>query len=651
MLQCDQCRQWFHRNCIKCLPKPLLFGDTFGVFHCSVCNQAPETFERRPSSWVTIVHLVIYNLIRNAQLDNARKPKKDRREHFYFRWKEDVCAFIDDYWDYLCPEKQRTPAWHNTIASVLSTHSSVFLSGFEKLKQSAWWTLQKIEPPAAATASDKKAHARVKPALRKPLKRSSVQMDERSLPAAKKKKAKPAPVESDVDNDLMDLSSLSELSSAEESLSDFEETKVKKEPSQEPSLPPTETEAASSPMPSVARESMDAETPAAPTKPVPAKEAAPAIKPELATALREDSFDPNTPPPPPAVSAAVSTPSTPATASHIPSIPSQPAVASHNNSSNPTLSSQDEWLLLQKLEHSSKKLTPAACRYKRKLGMRRLKRNLGLKLFDMDSQLIHLLRLPNHALEPIPKDTTIQPASNQQQVEQQQDNQLLLDKITWTPYASSFASRLFGSIRQRNTLTRDEPWLSSWNGRKLRPFIRRDFQSKPKRMLLMGQIKACNGKPLKKGEAEPSGIVPGESIDYVYFQKEHLQQVNMLLSRSFWEGVDVSESLLFPEFSIVALYKRRVIGCAFMTPEAYITYFAVEPGWTNASIGQFMLYHLFQTAISKDITLHVSANNNAMILYQKFGFKPEEFIVNFYDKYLPTDSVFSKNAFFLRLRR
>lgn len=91
-----------------------------------------------------------------------------------------------------------------------------------------------------------------------------------------------------------------------------------------------------------------------------------------------------------------------------------------------------------------------------------------------------------------------------------------------------------------------------------------------------------------------------------------------------------------------------------------------------------MLYHLFQTAISKDITLHVSANNNAMvkilsnahvicitksclsflcfslrtqILYQKFGFKPEEFIVNFYDKYYPADSVYSKNAFFLRLRR
>jgi hypothetical protein len=30
-----------------------------------------------------------------------------------------------------------------------------------------------------------------------------------------------------------------------------------------------------------------------------------------------------------------------------------------------------------------------------------------------------------------------------------------------------------------------------------------------------------------------------------------------------------------------------------------------------------MLYHLFQTAISKDITLHVSANNNAMVIKEK----------------------------------
>lgn len=143
-------------DCVQCLPKPLLFGDNFGTFTCSICNDGTESYERKGLSWIIIVHLVIYNLIKKAQIEDSKKPEKDRREHYYFRWKEDVCAFIDDYWDYLLPDKQRkmniyvksprfiyaasffigSATWNNTIASVLSTHSNIFLSGFEKFKQS-----------------------------------------------------------------------------------------------------------------------------------------------------------------------------------------------------------------------------------------------------------------------------------------------------------------------------------------------------------------------------------------------------------------------------------------------------------------------------------------------------------------------------------
>lgn len=661
--------------------KPLLLGDVFGTFHCSVCNQGDETFERKGLSWISIVHLVIYNLIRKAQIEDAKKAPEDRRDHYYFRWKEDVCAFIDDYWDYLVPDKQRSLTWNNTIASVLSTHSNLFLSGFEKFHQSAWWTLHKVEPPTNEKKS--KASTKGKPNLKKPLKRSRRTSDADAVKPKKPKKV--VKKEITPEPDMLDLSSLSELSSADELSGDeaksIVKSKKKKEPvkkkqvvkepvekastskktsTQKPAKevrkasPSPEPRATPSPTPPVTK-------PATPTRPTesPLRQStltfdkakvvnAPSVEPKVAKqSITQQSLSPLDSPKTeekqkPTSLDTVKKPQTTTTTSHT----NTPSV------NNLHLTQQDEWALLQRLEHSSKKLSHAACRYKRKLAVRRLKRNLGMKLFDMDTQLVQMLRMQKHNLEPISKTTTIQPALNQQEEQSNDDKQQLLDRITYTPYTSSFASRLFGSIRQRETITREEPWLSSWNGRKLRPFIRRDYQSKPKRMLLMGQIKACQGKPFKKGQGEePSGVIPGESIDYVYFQKEHLVQVNELLSRTFWEGVDVSESLLFPEFSIVALYKRHVIGCAFMTPEAYITYFAVEPGWGNASIGQFMLYHLFQTAISKDITLHVSANNNAMILYQKFGFKPEEFIVNFYDKYLPADSVYSKNAFFLRLRR
>lgn len=50
--------------------------------------------------------------------------------------------------------------------------------------------------------------------------------------------------------------------------------------------------------------------------------------------------------------------------------------------------------------------------------------------------------------------------------------------------------------------------------------------------------------------------------------------------------VIVTEALQYPEYSVVVLYKRLVVGCAFMTPEGYITYVAVSGGWEKAGIGQ-----------------------------------------------------------------
>jgi ribosomal protein S18 acetylase RimI-like enzyme len=120
----------------------------------------------------------------------------------------------------------------------------------------------------------------------------------------------------------------------------------------------------------------------------------------------------------------------------------------------------------------------------------------------------------------------------------------------------------------------------------------------------------------------------------------------------------VSESLSYPDFTVVALYKRLVIGCGFLVPdvghnEAYISFLAVRPDWQRSGIATFMLYHLTQTCPGKDITLHVSVNNPAVCVYQKFGFKTEEFILDFYEKYLPIETGNSSavHAIFLRLSR
>jgi cysteine-rich protein 2-binding protein len=65
----------------------------------------------------------------------------------------------------------------------------------------------------------------------------------------------------------------------------------------------------------------------------------------------------------------------------------------------------------------------------------------------------------------------------------------------------------------------------------------------------------------------------------------------------------VTESLQYPEFSCVVMYKKLVVGCAFLVPdarpnEAYISFVLTRPDWRNAKIATFMLYHLLQVSSS-----------------------------------------------------
>lgn len=68
------------------------------------------------------------------------------------------------------------------------------------------------------------------------------------------------------------------------------------------------------------------------------------------------------------------------------------------------------------------------------------------------------------------------------------------------------------------------------------------------------------------------------------------------------EGVDLSECLQYPDFSVVVLYKKVVIGFGFMVPdvkynEAYISFLLVHPEWRRAGIATFMIYHLIQVKL------------------------------------------------------
>ncbi|KAJ7708919.1 hypothetical protein B0H17DRAFT_368458 [Mycena rosella] len=211
-----------------------------------------------------------------------------------------------------------------------------------------------------------------------------------------------------------------------------------------------------------------------------------------------------------------------------------------------------------------------------------------------------------------------------------------LQAITTTPFENSFLARLHGVARGAaipNLISVDWDTVTPWMG-------------------LMRDVRDHYTFAHPERDCPPNAVSP---ITYASLQPWHLDQVHDLLSRAFWSGIDVRDSLDYsPErCTVIAAYNRLVVGVAIISSprETYITFLAVRAGWDNAQIATTMLYHLINLNPHQDITLHVSANNSAMLLYNRFGFKAEEFVAGFYDAYLDPQSRASKNAFRLRLRR
>ncbi|KAF8605801.1 hypothetical protein BDV93DRAFT_521165 [Ceratobasidium sp. AG-I] len=209
-----------------------------------------------------------------------------------------------------------------------------------------------------------------------------------------------------------------------------------------------------------------------------------------------------------------------------------------------------------------------------------------------------------------------------------------LYSIKSTPFETSFASRLYEGLSSPATVF-FEDWetMSPW-------------------MELMADLMDHYRISHPGHEIDKYNWAP---ITYTPIYAHHLSQVHDLLERSFWPGIDVSDSVKWEpkQCSVVALYKQLVVGCAFLseTMDPYVTYITVRAGWESAGIATFMLYHLIKTNPNHDISLHVSATNPAMLLYNKFGFKAEEFVVGFYDDYLDSQTRLCKNALRLRYRR
>ncbi|XP_051766630.1 cysteine-rich protein 2-binding protein [Ctenopharyngodon idella] len=710
---CDKCHKWIPAAQLRGEQPSYLKGDNFFKFTCSDCAEdGKESFERMRLTWQQVVMLAMYNL----SLEGTGRQG-------YFRWKEDICAFISRHWTFLLGSRKKTSTWWSTVAGCLSVGSPTFFrSGAQEFGEPGWWKLVQNRPPTLRPEGEKssaasiKAKAVSKPSLdpiitveglrkrgsRNPVE-SAMQLKEKRSRTQEAKEIRRAQKEAAGFLDRSASSTPVKLGSRARrsepylekgevidfsSLSSSDRTPLTSpSPSPSPDFSAPGTPASHSATPSLLSEAdlipdvmppqalfhddeeLDAEgviDPGMEYIPPPSmplatgtimvrKKLRPAelIKQELESEDEERGRDGEE-------DEGQDEGLLPAGRGR--GIERRKVLQDKGEGcvSLPAprytfISLYEERMLLHRLEACPQALavTPQAKRLHRKLLVRQAKRERGLPLLDVDQAVSATLSLVGGvygaqgglASHRTSREEKYRTTSQDLRILDRFQSTVSIRKGFYQPTVS-FWHRLMGS-----DACMDQTIKSPYTSRVLKPYIRRDYESRPLKMRLLSEIRAYHHRKDPTWVAEPDA-----PIDYCYVRPNHIPSVNSMCQDIFWPGIDLSECLQYPDFSVVVLYKKIVIGFGFMVPdvkynEAYISFLLVHPEWRRAGIATFMIYHLIQTCMGKDVTLHVSASNPAMLLYQKFGFKTEEYILDFYDKYYPVDSKECRHAFFLRLRR
>ncbi|XP_066552945.1 cysteine-rich protein 2-binding protein [Amia ocellicauda] len=713
---CDKCHKWIPAAQLRGEQPSYLKGDNFFKFTCYDCSEeGKEQYERMRLTWQQVVMLAMYNL----SLEGTGRQG-------YFRWKEDICAFIGRHWTFLLGSRKKTSTWWSTVAGCLSVGSPMFFrSGAQEFGEPGWWKLVHNRPPTLRPEGDKTSVASMKTkATSKPL------LDPIITVEGLRKRAGRNPVESamQLKEKRSRTQEAKDIRRAQKEAAGFLDRSTSSTPvkfssrGRRPdlvlekgevidfsSLSSSDRTPLTSPSPSPSPDFSAPGTPASHSAtPSLLSEAdlIPDVMPPQALFHDDEELDGEgvidpgieyiPPPSMPLATGALIVRKKLRAAEHIKQeVESEEERGGERgeeeqergleegtcsqggrgrgdrkkapldledgspNTSAPRpapLSLYEERLLLRRLKACPQAVavTPEARRLHRKLLVRQAKRERGLPLLDLDQAVSAALSLVGGVYGAREGCVGLQGGATIGSYRTTSQDLRILDRFQTTVSSrkgyhqptASFWHRLMGS-----DATLDQGIKSPYTSRTLKPYIRRDFESKPLKLRLLAEIRAHPHK------ADPSWKPEIEApIDYCYVRPNHIPSINSMCHEIFWPGIDLSECLQYPDFSVVVLYKKVIIGFGFMVPdvkynEAYISFLLVHPEWRRAGIATFMIYHLIQTCMGKDVTLHVSASNPAMLLYQKFGFKTEEYILDFYDKYYPVDSKECRHAFFLRLRR
>ncbi|KAL4713940.1 hypothetical protein ACJJTC_015594 [Scirpophaga incertulas] len=635
-LVCESCARFIHLTCLAGTPGNFA-GDVFFDFTCAECSEnEKESFSRNRLTWVNAILLTLHHMtIHHNGISN----------NGFFHYKTHICCFINKHWSQLFgPQIKQKKNWVGTLVGVLSVYSNtLFRSGSIILGETGWWKLMHQFSPALAShilleLSRDKVKGRTKIQHNDTFHRKVVELgydhllnadDADKLPSSYVPVVTPAKrklyLEESANNmsltfDHYDPSSrmdLCEYFDVMEATPDtgkgfdgasslleqpYQSDSSSTHSQQQTVMYDSDNQSAASIFPL----EHTTEKPEATKKSVTYD--VPFVKRESFFSTQPNSFD---------------------------SMPWRETLPKRDKEL-VAMTQYEEIQLLKKVEGMIPKVMDPnkraqLYRLRAKLSLRRLKRHKHLPIFDLDKAV----RLLAGFVADGPK--TIASADR---VLDRFQRSYLMDNLCGTIASTNYGTILLPSVDA-------EPFRSAYSGAWLKPFIRRDAESIPLKLKLHEELYRKTSRI--RGCPPP----PRMTIDYAYVRPHHIAAVNALCAQYFWPGIDLSEALQYPEFSCVVSYGRVVVGCAFLVPGrvAYVSFVVTRPGWQRAGIASFMLYHLLQTCSGQDVTLHVSPTNPAIFLYQKFGFKVEEFIQDFYEKYYDMDYKGCRHALLLRLIR